>query len=253
MKATHVIVVDDDQGVLDSLVSMLTIGGHRVTGFSSAMAFLEEARTLSASCLITDIRLPGIDGLTLMKRLAEVGHEHLPVIVVSGHADVGKTVPTGALAGSCPSRPFDQRSRTNGGFARGGRDPQMLCHPDRQTTRDHAASRPGIQQQGRRQIAGPESTNCRCLPSQDTAQDERVECRSPRNATCPCWTVGSLTSPWASSPRLPITELCYQQNAPLLASNHRRHDVNALCYKTGTVSLFTILRISSRLAAPVFA
>jgi two-component system, LuxR family, response regulator FixJ len=88
MKATHVIVVDDDQGVLDSLVSMLTIGGHRVTGFSSAMAFLGEARTLSASCLITDIRLPGIDGLTLMKRLAEVGHEHLPVIVVSGHADV---------------------------------------------------------------------------------------------------------------------------------------------------------------------
>jgi two-component system response regulator FixJ len=88
MSATHVIVVEDDQGVLDSLVSMLTIGGHRVTGFSSAVAFLAEARTLSASCLITDIRLPGIDGLTLMQRLGEVGLEHLRVIVISGHADV---------------------------------------------------------------------------------------------------------------------------------------------------------------------
>lgn len=88
MSASHVIVVDDDPGVLDSLVSMLTVGGHRVTGFASAMAFLAEARDLKASCLITDIRLPKIDGLTLIQRLGEVGFEHVPVIVISGHADV---------------------------------------------------------------------------------------------------------------------------------------------------------------------
>ncbi len=85
---SHIIVVDDDTGVLDSLVSMLTVAGHRVTGFASAVAFLAEADDMTASCLITDIRLPQMDGLTLIQRLAEGGLADLPVIVISGHADV---------------------------------------------------------------------------------------------------------------------------------------------------------------------
>lgn len=87
MTGAHVIVVDDDPGVLESLVSMLTVAGHRVTGFSSATALLAEA-DVKASCLITDIRLPKVDGLTLIQRLREIGLEEIPVIVISGHADV---------------------------------------------------------------------------------------------------------------------------------------------------------------------
>jgi two-component system response regulator FixJ len=88
MTPGHIIVVDDDPGVLESIVSMLTVAGHRVTGFSSAMAFLAEAANLKASCLVTDIRLPQVDGLTLIQRLGDVGVHDLPVIVISGHADV---------------------------------------------------------------------------------------------------------------------------------------------------------------------
>lgn len=88
MTGAHVIVVDDDPGVLESLVSMLTVAGHRVTGFPSATALLAEAGDMKASCLITDIRLPKVDGLTLIQRLGEIGLEEIPVIVISGHADV---------------------------------------------------------------------------------------------------------------------------------------------------------------------
>lgn len=84
----HIIVIDDDPAVLESLVSLLTLAGHRVTGFDSAVAFLREAHGLRASCLVTDIRLPRIDGLTLIERLRDVGLYDLPVIVISGHADV---------------------------------------------------------------------------------------------------------------------------------------------------------------------
>lgn len=88
MSSGHVIVVDDDPGVLESLVSMLAVAGHRVTGFTSATDLLAEAGDLKAECLVTDIRLPQIDGLTLMQRLGEVGLADIPVIVISGHADV---------------------------------------------------------------------------------------------------------------------------------------------------------------------
>jgi two-component system response regulator FixJ len=84
----HIIVIDDDPAVLESLISLLTLAGHRVTGFPSAIAFLDAAGDLRPSCLITDIRLPQIDGLTLMERLREVGLHTVPVIVISGHADV---------------------------------------------------------------------------------------------------------------------------------------------------------------------
>jgi two-component system, LuxR family, response regulator FixJ len=88
----HIIVIDDDIAVLESLVSLLTLAGHRVTGFDSAAAFLREAPDLSAACLVTDIRLPDIDGLSLIQRLGSVGFRGVPVIVISGHADVAIAV-----------------------------------------------------------------------------------------------------------------------------------------------------------------
>ena len=84
----HIIVIDDDPAVLESLVSVLTLAGHRVTGFDSAVAFLKEADGLRVSCLVTDIRLPQVDGLSLIQRLGDVSLWGVPVIVISGHADV---------------------------------------------------------------------------------------------------------------------------------------------------------------------
>ena len=88
MSRGYVVVVDDDQGVLESLVSLLSIEGYRVTGFSTASAFLLDVPDLSPDCVITDIRMPQIDGLSLIERLGELGLNAVPVIVVSGHADV---------------------------------------------------------------------------------------------------------------------------------------------------------------------
>lgn len=88
MSQPAVIVIDDDPAVLDSLVSMLTVAGHRVCEFASALTFLDALPGLTISCIVTDIRLPQIDGLTLIQRLKERGHEATPVIVISGHADV---------------------------------------------------------------------------------------------------------------------------------------------------------------------
>jgi two-component system response regulator FixJ len=88
MSKGSVVVVDDDQGVLDSIVSLLTVHGYCVTGFSSAVAFLNRAAALSPDCLITDIRMPQIDGLSLIVRLREVGLGAVPIVVVSGALDV---------------------------------------------------------------------------------------------------------------------------------------------------------------------
>lgn len=88
MTSSRIAVIDDDAAVLESLVSLLTIAGYEVASFPSAVSFLLEAPQLSIACLITDIRLPEIDGLTLIQRLRDIGLGSIPVIVISGHADV---------------------------------------------------------------------------------------------------------------------------------------------------------------------
>ena len=88
MNQAHVVVIDDDTGVLESLVSLLTIAGHRITAFTSAVTFLDRSAHDDVDCIITDIRLPQIDGLSLLQRLKERGVTAPPVIVISGHADV---------------------------------------------------------------------------------------------------------------------------------------------------------------------
>lgn len=88
MSQKRVVVVDDDPGVLESLVGMLQIEGYEVAGFPSAMDFLEAGGDLEQSCLVTDIRMPGLDGLAFIGHLQATGRASWPVIVISGHADV---------------------------------------------------------------------------------------------------------------------------------------------------------------------
>lgn len=82
-----VFVVDDDEAVRDSLASLLEAAGHTVETFASARAFLDAHASRQSGCLVVDIRMPDMDGLTLQERLAAEG-ARLPVIVVTGHGDV---------------------------------------------------------------------------------------------------------------------------------------------------------------------
>jgi two-component system response regulator FixJ len=81
-------VVDDDQGVRDSLAFLLQSAGFAVRTYESANAFLAVAPGLASGCVLTDVRMPGgMDGLALQRRLATLGGS-LAVVVMTGHADV---------------------------------------------------------------------------------------------------------------------------------------------------------------------
>jgi two-component system, LuxR family, response regulator FixJ len=80
-------LIDDDDGVRQSLAFLLATSGFAVRVYESAIAFLDAAATLQPGCIITDVRMPGIDGLELQRQLKARGIG-LPVIVMTGHGDV---------------------------------------------------------------------------------------------------------------------------------------------------------------------
>jgi two-component system, LuxR family, response regulator FixJ len=80
-------IIDDDPDVRDSLRSLLESAGIKVRAFDSAKKVLDDPTLSQSGCLIADIRMPDMDGLTLQEELVrrQIG---LPVIVVTGHGDV---------------------------------------------------------------------------------------------------------------------------------------------------------------------
>ena len=80
-------IVDDDDAVRDSLLELLNSVGIDAIGFESATTFLSELNPDMAGCLILDIRMPGMSGLELQKKLQEMDST-LPIIFITGHADV---------------------------------------------------------------------------------------------------------------------------------------------------------------------
>lgn len=80
-------VVDDDPAVRDSLAFLLDTAGFVSRLYESALALLEEADGLAPGCIITDVRMPEMNGLEMVRRLSDLGVRH-PVIVMTGHADV---------------------------------------------------------------------------------------------------------------------------------------------------------------------
>ena len=82
-----VYVVDDDQGMLDSTVWLLESVGLKALPFTSGRAFLEACDRQRNACVLLDVRMPGMGGLNVQEELRRRGID-LPLIFVSGHADV---------------------------------------------------------------------------------------------------------------------------------------------------------------------
>jgi two-component system, LuxR family, response regulator FixJ len=86
-----VYVVDDDEPVRASLALQLSTAGFPVESFVLAHDFLDAAPTLGPGCVISDVRMPGMDGLELIRHLGERGLR-FPVVIMTGHADVAIAV-----------------------------------------------------------------------------------------------------------------------------------------------------------------
>jgi len=109
-KVPLISVVDDDRSVVEAIVSLLESVGYAVAGFLSAQDFLNSPQLRRTACLILDLRMPGIGGLELQRRLA-AENIHTPIIFITAHGDQelsAEVLTTGATA--LLRKPFSQES-----------------------------------------------------------------------------------------------------------------------------------------------
>ena len=90
MSDTTVFLIDDDASVRDSLSLLLSLKGMRTQLFAAAETFLETYRPEWRGCLLTDLQMPGMNGLDLQRALLDRGIS-LPVVVLTAHGDVQTT------------------------------------------------------------------------------------------------------------------------------------------------------------------
>jgi two-component system response regulator FixJ len=91
MAGPVIYVIDDQPSVRDALAEMLSIFGFDTEKFESADTFLKALDTARPACIVADVRMPGTDGIELVRQLAKRGAT-LPVILISGHADIPMAV-----------------------------------------------------------------------------------------------------------------------------------------------------------------
>jgi FixJ family two-component response regulator len=82
-----VYVIDDDASVREALDALIRSVGFQVQKFTSAAEFLDSKRPNAPSCLVLDVRLPGLSGLDLQRELTQMDVQ-IPIIFITGHADV---------------------------------------------------------------------------------------------------------------------------------------------------------------------
>ncbi|HWS09645.1 MAG TPA: response regulator FixJ [Xanthobacteraceae bacterium] len=80
-------VIDDDEALRESLAFLLRTADIETKSYASAAAFLDALPLKGLTCIITDVRMPGLSGIDLLRRVKELGIE-VPVIVITGHGDV---------------------------------------------------------------------------------------------------------------------------------------------------------------------
>ncbi len=102
-----VFIVDDDAAVRESLALLLEASGFTIAQYETGNAFLEALNADSTGCLIIDVRMPGLSGLEVQKRLVD-RNATLPVIIMTGHGDLPmavKAMKAGAV--DFLEKPFD--------------------------------------------------------------------------------------------------------------------------------------------------
>ncbi len=102
-------IVDDDPSVREGLSSLIRSAGLQVETFESAQEFLARPSAEAPSCLVLDLQLPGLSGLHLQKRMAEVGAE-IPIVFLTGHGNIPASVQA-MKAGAVEflTKPFDEQ------------------------------------------------------------------------------------------------------------------------------------------------
>ena len=84
-------IVDDEQDMRESISQWLTLSGYRTKTYASAEEVLREVNSDFPGIFISDIKMPGMDGISLLKRLQSIDNQ-LPVIMITGHGDVAMAV-----------------------------------------------------------------------------------------------------------------------------------------------------------------
>jgi two-component system response regulator FixJ len=82
-----VYVIDDDEAMRDSLNFLLDSADYNVTLFETAVKFLDVLPSLDFGCVVSDVRMPGLDGIELLKRM-KAGHSTFPIVIMTGHGDI---------------------------------------------------------------------------------------------------------------------------------------------------------------------
>jgi FixJ family two-component response regulator len=104
-----VFLIDDDPSVRKGLSRLLRIAGYEVESFASAQEFLDRPRFDGCGCLVLDIRMPGLSGLSLQEELAKADYS-MPIIFITGHGDIPTSVQAmqkGAV--DFLAKPFDKK------------------------------------------------------------------------------------------------------------------------------------------------
>src|SRR6516225_4991051 len=104
---TVIHVIDDDQAMRESLAFLLDVNGYKPQTHESAAAFLNKSAAATPSCVVSDIRMPGMNGIELVRALKSQGSA-CPVILITGHGDVALAVEAmKAGAADFIEKPFD--------------------------------------------------------------------------------------------------------------------------------------------------
>jgi FixJ family two-component response regulator len=110
IKSANVAIVDDDQSIREAIKSLLDSYGLYVEDFPSAEAFLNSGCSEAFDCLILDVRMPGLGGLELQRRLAAM-NSRIPIVFITAHYSDGertKAIEAGAVA--FLNKPFTEQA-----------------------------------------------------------------------------------------------------------------------------------------------
>ena len=106
--------VDDDQSVRDAVTNLFRSMGFPALAFASAEEFLNSGSLDKTSCIVLDVHMPGMGGLSLQSHLAATGR-HIPIVFVTGYVDAGVRDKAMSLGAVCfLTKPFNEDDLVDG-------------------------------------------------------------------------------------------------------------------------------------------